>query len=45
MWNILRGEADHKLEVFLSLNTGTKEMPEFKELKPTKSKFKDNTSL
>jgi WD40 repeat protein len=32
-------------EIYLLLNTGTKEKPEFKELKPIKAKFKDNTGF
>jgi len=34
-----------KVGVYLLLNTGTKEKPEFKELKPVKGKFKDDTAL
>ncbi len=33
------------LGIYLLLNTGTKEKPEFKELKPIKGKFKDDTVL
>ena len=31
--------------IFLLMNTGTKEKPEFKELKPIKGKFRDDTVL
>ncbi|MEK6678794.1 MAG: hypothetical protein AABY39_05195, partial [Nitrospirota bacterium] len=31
--------------IFLLMNTGTKEKPEFKELKPVKGKFRDDTVL
>ncbi len=31
--------------IYLLMNTGTKEKPEFKELKPVKGKFKDDTVL
>ena len=34
-----------KSGVYLLLNTGTKEKPEFKELKPVKGKFRDDTAL
>jgi len=33
------------LGIYLLLNTGTKEKPEFKELKPLKGKFRDDTVL
>ena len=33
------------LGIFLLMNTGTKEKPEFKELKPVKGKFKDDVVL
>ncbi|MFZ3064781.1 MAG: VCBS repeat-containing protein [Nitrospirota bacterium] len=34
-----------QLGVFILMNTGTKEKPEFKELKPVKGKFRDDTVL
>lgn len=37
--------VSNKEKIYLLLNTGTKEKPEFKELKPVKGKFKDDSVL
>jgi hypothetical protein len=43
--DLLVANKGKKFGVYLLLNTGTKEKPEFKELKPVKGKFRDDTVL
>lgn len=42
---LISNKEKNQLGMYLLLNTGTKEKPEFKELKPVKGKFKDDTVL
>ena len=42
---LVSNKEKNQLGMYLLLNTGTKEKPEFKELKPVKGKFKDDTVL
>ncbi len=42
---LVSNKEKDKIGMYLLLNTGTKEKPEFKELKPIKGKFRDDTVL
>ena len=42
---LVSNKEKDKIGMYLLLNTGTKEKPEFKELKPVKGKFRDDTVL
>ena len=42
---LVSNKEKNQLGMYLLLNTGTKEKPEFKELKPIKGKFRDDAAL
>ncbi len=42
---LVSNKEKNQLGIYLLINTGTKEKPEFKELKPLKGKFRDDAAL